>query len=806
MRFLKKMKFIVFSRIASVLIFGLLHNAPLNAATPNDLAEASAEEAKFFKTRYLVLAPLDPGTKESDFNYGADMVNQIGTRGNDFLLSAGVVLYAFNEDLPRMESKLLKAFQDAENNNLPLLIHMDFEVFSEGRPDLWNWFDPKKPGYNLQNKYNVEWSGWDKPIKNYWLNWGSPWSIAPKLCYTSPVVRSEIVRIANALSAHINTWRINLAKKHKSYLFAGVNAGWETSMPDLTKATWAPSERDNLGYCSLHHRGFSEKNPPANYDTEVRKVVKEFIDFESKVFSDNGIPRSKIYTHIAASEGMPNIPSQRSSLENAFNSYSTPGYSLYTDGNGGLLYNDAAVKNLVRGKTWAIIESPTDRNVVRYMSDPNLKLISFYSWGFNIKNNAPIGNWQENQKLVKEILNFKTVANGEIRGTLDEARVIDGKTYLLGWACNSEVASAIDLHVYVDGPSPKGTFLIATSTNQEAEVSIQNACGISSPLPMVRFKIEIPDSLAIQHQNKPIYIHGMHLSGRGDLNKLLGNSGVLKLPARDTTTPPKPVNPTPPAVDGEVRGYLDSVRVVSGKTYVSGWACNSGIASPINLHIYADGSASTGKFLLAATTNKKAEKKVQEVCGISSPLPMVRFKIEIPEALAIQYQDKPIYIHGIHLSGRGDLNNLIGNSGILKLPARDTTTPPNPVNPPTTDGEIRGNLDIVRVVKGKTYLSGWACNSGIASPINIHIYVDGSASTGKFLLAAATNKKAEVGIQNACGISSPLPMVRFKIEIPEALAIQYQDKSIYIHGIHLSGNGNLNKLIGNSGVLRLPKR
>jgi len=43
------------------------------------------------------------------------------------------------------------------------MLHCDFHVAWKNRPDLWNCFDPARPGYNPNNKSNVEWHGWNGP-------------------------------------------------------------------------------------------------------------------------------------------------------------------------------------------------------------------------------------------------------------------------------------------------------------------------------------------------------------------------------------------------------------------------------------------------------------------------------------------------------------------------------------------------------------------------------------------------------------------------------------------------------------------
>jgi hypothetical protein len=76
------------------------------------------------------------------------------------------------------------------------MLHFDFHVEWSNRPDLWNWFDPKKPGYSPDNWRNVEWFGWDgPPARARYLNWGEVQRMPPSKCFTSKAVRAEWTRL-----------------------------------------------------------------------------------------------------------------------------------------------------------------------------------------------------------------------------------------------------------------------------------------------------------------------------------------------------------------------------------------------------------------------------------------------------------------------------------------------------------------------------------------------------------------------------------------------------------------------------------
>jgi hypothetical protein len=82
--------------------------------------------------------------------------------GKTRLLGFGLPTPTFEieEQLP---GRIRNAFAAARKHQMAVMLHFDFHLAWKKRPDVWNWFDPGKPGYDPQNKYNVEWHGWDGP-------------------------------------------------------------------------------------------------------------------------------------------------------------------------------------------------------------------------------------------------------------------------------------------------------------------------------------------------------------------------------------------------------------------------------------------------------------------------------------------------------------------------------------------------------------------------------------------------------------------------------------------------------------------
>ncbi len=238
-----------------------------------------------------------------------------------------------------------QAFQVAEKNNLAVYFSIETHYFWDTRPDLWNYFDPKGPGYNSKNINNVEWISWTKQphARVRYVDWGTPQRIgAPHMCYASPQIRSEIERLARTfIVPPILEGLEELKEEGKEYLFAGMTVGSEPGLDDFTKIDQINPgiskllEEDgvpkiSLGYCSLSYSGYSEKNPPKDFKNAMAEANQEFISFWAENLVDAGMSKSKLYTHIAANaENTPIEDFMNAPIDIAFNDYSRPGWTTY---------------------------------------------------------------------------------------------------------------------------------------------------------------------------------------------------------------------------------------------------------------------------------------------------------------------------------------------------------------------------------------------------------------------------------------------------------------------------------------------
>ena len=304
--------------------------------------------------QYLIFWPGLPGATSAE-NFEAAIRNfavRLGTTGDSKTRQLG-----FGNDIPIFisdESKIAKIikfdFDMARRTNVAVHFNVDDHINWDERPDLWNWYDPAKKGYNPGNKNNVEWYDWEgTPSKRRYFTPEATASQSPHMCYNSPAVEKEINRIVfqfvgPALREEIN----RLKQEHKEYLFAGITVGQEAGFDDYSDASLArtagvypmplvkkmmaedKAPHSRVGYCALKNAGYSKSRPPANINAALTDINQKFIEFWDKQFFDVGIPGSRIYTHVAASglqDDNNNAPNRI-----VFNRFARPGWTTYPQG------------------------------------------------------------------------------------------------------------------------------------------------------------------------------------------------------------------------------------------------------------------------------------------------------------------------------------------------------------------------------------------------------------------------------------------------------------------------------------------
>ena len=93
-----------------------------------------------------------------------------------------------NQPRARTVENMRQFLRLSQQCDIPIVVQLDGESWWDGRPDLWNWWDPTKPGYSPDNRLNVEWTDWspDDAIKIAWRNWGRQIRVLPPPNLMSP--------------------------------------------------------------------------------------------------------------------------------------------------------------------------------------------------------------------------------------------------------------------------------------------------------------------------------------------------------------------------------------------------------------------------------------------------------------------------------------------------------------------------------------------------------------------------------------------------------------------------------------------
>ena len=328
------------------------------SATPPDATRDGTCLKDFADIEYLVFwGPLPERLGSVD-----DFAAKLGTTGDGKArqLGLGEGIPFFVRDELEIVSAIRQAFDTARRTNVAVHFNVDGHIKWSQRPDLWNWYDPAKPGYNPENRKNVEWYDWEGTPnrRRYFTPEGAP-SRSPHMCYNSPTIENEVVRIVSKVIGPALREEIGkLKEENRLYLFAGITVGQEPGFDDYSKVPrlsqippLAPNTPPNemqarqmqgqiatmmeedkaphrkLGYCSLTNAGFSKSNPPAHFNQALAKVNQAFVEFWDKQFVEAGIPCSRIYTHVAAP--VPHDDSNDAPIGIAFNPYARPGWTTY---------------------------------------------------------------------------------------------------------------------------------------------------------------------------------------------------------------------------------------------------------------------------------------------------------------------------------------------------------------------------------------------------------------------------------------------------------------------------------------------
>ena len=138
-------------------------------------------------------------------------------------------------------------------------------------------------------------------------------------------------------------------------------------------------------------------------------------------------------------------------------------------------------------------------------------------------------------------------------------------------------------------------------------------------------------------------------------------------------------------------GGIDGINIDgSGNATISGWACSTGIVTPITVEVFVGGpSGGGGTRIVTATANQASEPAVATACQTSGTT--YRFSIPLTTAIRSQYAGALIYMYGDSPVGNGNL--VLGGAGEFQVPAAPTA----PAAPASATATVAGNLASITV-------------------------------------------------------------------------------------------------------------
>jgi hypothetical protein len=251
-----------------------------------------------------------------------ELRTRIGIQGSDGRKLGFIVgPLAFDHTDDQVRRMIAEAFDIALKTGLAVGFHVDDSMF---------WGQRKE----LNARDSVEWLDWSGTLNTgRRLDWSSqPTKIMPQLCVNSKAVTEAVSQRAAVIGAEIRKGLARLAETGRADLFLGVIAGWETQIGSDFDTGKYP------GYCALTNAGFSAEKPPADRDQALSKIVGDFIGYWARSLVDAGVPKGKVYSHIAfrsASTAPETSPVPYLELihwtppQTAFCDFCVPGFSTY---------------------------------------------------------------------------------------------------------------------------------------------------------------------------------------------------------------------------------------------------------------------------------------------------------------------------------------------------------------------------------------------------------------------------------------------------------------------------------------------
>ena len=329
----------------------------------------------------------------------------------------GAIFSYLKESREQVRGEIREFLSLSEEYSIPVVVQLDGEQWWDGRPDLWNWWDPSRPGYDTANRENVEWSGWsaDSALKIAWRNWGSQLRVLPPPNLMSPRYRAACHAEMRALVPGVVDWWKGLPRDRK-YLLICLKLGWESSIGVNAftipggNAFLTRAESDDphiairgervpdrglvtIGYAAVSTAGLARGG--ALREADMAEVVRRHLDDLCSLAARLGVPRERMFTHVGGwKEG-------ELLYDAALNAHSCPGWSFYRHAPDPA--DDIGVMRVI-GKSdapyWGAVEWPLEGThtlpewtaaLRATLAIPRCRYLNIYNWSGIRSNPAAVG-------------------------------------------------------------------------------------------------------------------------------------------------------------------------------------------------------------------------------------------------------------------------------------------------------------------------------------------------------------------------------------------------------------------------------
>ncbi len=318
----------------------------------------------------------------------------------------GAIFSYLNQSRGQTRKDLAAFLSLSAEYSVPVIVQLDGEQWWEARPDLWNWWDPNRPGYDSTNRDNVEWYGWgpEYAMKIAWRNWGRQIRVLPPPNFMSARYRAACHEEMRVFVPLVLEWWKGLPAQ-KKHLLIGIKLGWESAigvnsfyLPNGNALLDQPEASDlqvelkgelvpdrgvvAIGYAAVTTAGLATSG--VLKEADLARIVTRHLEDLCGLASELGVPREKLFTHVGGWK------EEELLYDAALNRYTCPGWSFYR--HAGDAAKDKGIQRVLAKSDapyWAAVEwmlmgdsSANDWHaaLARTLTIPKCRYVCIYNW------------------------------------------------------------------------------------------------------------------------------------------------------------------------------------------------------------------------------------------------------------------------------------------------------------------------------------------------------------------------------------------------------------------------------------------